>query len=131
MKKPNNNLLVILLITVIGLQTNVKAQVSSLGNGFPGGAADYVGWNATRLFPVTVAHKGNFPINFQTNGVQRMTIMNTTGFVGIGAAAPSQRLEIDAGNINIFTNTNAYMLGSQNILWHKGNPRNIFVGVGS
>jgi len=62
--------------------SSINAQVSTPFNfGFP---ANYVGWNAAQLFPVTVAHKGNLPINFQTNGTQRMTIMNTTGFVDIG-----------------------------------------------
>ncbi len=96
MKKQMKRMLALLLIA-IGLKTNVLAQVSSLGNGFPGAATDYCGWNATRLFPLTVAHKGNFPINFQTNGTQRMTIMNTTGFVGIGVTAPTELLHINDG----------------------------------
>lgn len=58
-----------------------------------------------------------------------MTINGTTGFVGIGTAAPTQKLEVETGNIHVFTPTNAYMLGSQNILWHKGEIRNLFVGV--
>jgi hypothetical protein len=60
------------------------------------------------------------PVDFRTNNTQRMRIDGTTGFVGIGTTAPTQRLEVDGGNINLFTTTNAYMLGSQNILWHKG-----------
>jgi hypothetical protein len=74
------------------------AQVSVLGNA--GAAGNYCGWNAAQAFPVDVAHKGNYPINFQTNAIQRMTIMNTTGFVGINIAAPNQLLTVDAGNIN-------------------------------
>lgn len=122
MKKLNNTLLVILFITLIGLQTNVTAQVTTLGNGFPGVATDYSGWNATRLFPFTVAHKGNFPINFQTNGIQRMTIRNGTGFVGIGLgfAAPNFLLDVNGGDINVNSANRGYRIASSYVLWHNG-----------
>ncbi len=81
------------LLVVLTVSKTSIAQVSSLGNGFPGGAADYVGWNATRLFPVTIAHKGNFPINFQTNNIQRMRI-TPTGLVGIGLTGPVSMLHV-------------------------------------
>lgn len=75
----------------------------------------------------------NSPIYFYTDGAQRMVLNGTTGatsgFLGLGTATPTQKLEVDAGNINVATPTNAYMLGSQNILWHKGEVRNLFVGV--
>lgn len=75
----------------------------------------------------------NSPIYFYTDGAQRMVLNGTSGatsgFLGLGTATPTQRLEVNAGNINIATNTNAYMLGSQNMLWHRGEIRNIFVGV--
>ena len=84
---------------IVMMNFNSYSQVSVLGNA--GAAGNYVGWNAAQLFPVTVSHKGNFPINFQTNGTQRMTIMNTTGFVGIGAGftAPKSYLHIDDNGI--------------------------------
>jgi hypothetical protein len=131
MKKLNNTLLVILFITLIGLQTNVTAQVTTLGNGFPGVATDYSGWNATRLFPFTVAHKGNFPINFQTNGIQRMTIRNGTGFVGIGLgfAAPNFLLDVNGGDINVNSANRGYRIASSYVLWHNGIASNIYVGV--
>ena len=54
--------------------SSINAQVSTPFNfGFP---ANYVGWNAAQLFPVTVAHKGNFPILFETNGINRMILDN-------------------------------------------------------
>jgi hypothetical protein len=95
MKKSNPKWLVLLVILIVGLNVNITAQVSQVGNGAPGIATDYCGWNATRPFPFTLAHKGNFPMNFQTNGVQRMTIMNNTGFVGIGLANPQFRLHLE------------------------------------
>ena len=115
----------------------VKAQVSTPFNfGFP---ANYVGWNAAQAFPLTIAHKGNQPLNFQTNGTQRMTILNTTGFVGIGGGFlnPLHLVDVRNGNINIGQGTGAniagspqsYMIGGQNILWHNGEVRNLFVGV--
>ena len=86
---------------VLLLEQNINAQVSTLGNaGFP---VDYVGWDVAQLFPLTVAHKGDFPINFQTNGTQRMTIMNTTGYVGIRTASPIFPLDVRADGANNVT----------------------------
>ncbi len=145
--KQSNKKILALSLALFGLMVNIKAQISSVGNGAPGAAADYCGWNATRLFPVRVEHKGNFPINFWTNGVQRMTILGglpggaTTGFVGVGNnfTTPLNLVDVRDGNINIgqgiagniAASPQSYMIGGQNILWHKGNPRNIFSGVGS
>lgn len=93
-------------------------------------AASFVGSTDAAL-PFNIKTTFAQPVNFFTANTQRMVISGTTGFVGVGTtAAPSQKFEVEAGNINLFTSTNAYMLGSQNILWHKGNARNIFVGVG-
>jgi hypothetical protein len=72
-----NLLSIIALLLTAG---TVNAQVSTPFNF--GVAANYVGWNAAQGFPLTIAHKGNQPLNFQTNGTQRMTILNTNGFVG-------------------------------------------------
>ena len=95
--------MIVLLVVLTILKTNVTAQVTTLGNGFPGVPTDYAGWDATRLFPLTVAHKGDFPINFQTNGTQRMTIMNTTGYVGIRTASPIFPLDVRADGANNVT----------------------------
>lgn len=87
----------LLIISIFIWSVNTTAQVSVPANaGIP---ANYVGWNALQAFPLTIAHKGNFPMNFQTNGVQRMTIMNTTGFVGIGQgfSAPQSLLHVNDG----------------------------------
>jgi hypothetical protein len=56
------------------LGTTVSAQVSTPTNGAPGNATHYLGWNATRMFPLTISHKGNFPINFETDGINRITM---------------------------------------------------------
>ena len=68
----------------------LKAQVTHLGNNL-GIPADYIGWDAAQLFPLTIQHLGTAPtqpINFLTGGTQRMIITNgtglTSGFVGIG-----------------------------------------------
>lgn len=135
------DLILISAVASFVIGTKVNAQVSSLGNGsplFP--PAPFVGWNGTGIGGArNLDIKNNYAaqdINFFTNtsgingsSTQVMTIKNTTGFVGIGTISPTQKLEVENGNINIFTNTNAFMLGSQNILWHKGEIRSIFVGV--
>jgi hypothetical protein len=82
------------------LGTTVNAQISQVGNGAPGAAADYVGWNATRPFALTVSHKGNFPINFETNSINRMTI-TPTGLVGIGQITPLSLLHINSNGNTI------------------------------
>ena len=68
-------------ITIIGIMVLFnfisQAQVSVLGNA--GAAGNYCGWNAAQAFPVRVEHKGNQPINFHTNGAQRMTILASAG----------------------------------------------------
>ncbi|MEY2830208.1 MAG: hypothetical protein RIQ33_2066 [Bacteroidota bacterium] len=58
-----------------------------------------------------------------------LELTSSSGDVGIGTAAPSQLLEVSGGNIHLFTPNTAYMLGSNNILWHNGTTSNIFVGV--
>jgi len=127
MKKSNKWTAVILFILLSNFI--IKAQVSVLGNA--GVATDYDGWNATRLFPLTVAHKGDFPINFQTNGTQRMTIMNTTGYVGIGLPAPLYPLDVQ-DNINVNTTgfLNGYRINGFTVLQTPA-LENVFVGRGS
>jgi len=70
---------------IVMMNFNSYSQVSVLGNA--GAVGNYVGWNAAQLFPVTVAHKGNFPILFETNGINRMTIFGGTGGATAGRIA--------------------------------------------
>ena len=62
---------------IVMMNFNSYSQVSVLGNA--GAVGNYVGWNAAQPFPVTVAHKGNFPILFETNGINRMILDNGGG----------------------------------------------------
>ena len=97
----------IVLIAVITLSKfNAYAQVSVPSNaGLP---ANYVGWNAAQLFPLIIQHKGAQPINFWTNNIHRMTILDGTGgassgFVGIGNGFtdPKSRLHLHQLGNNI------------------------------
>jgi hypothetical protein len=130
----------------------VTAQVTSPTNNtiLP---PQYVGWSGLTATVKPLDLKNGFnnqPINFFTNNsgtngvgnaVQRMTISGTTGFVGVGNnfTTPLNLVDVRDGNINIgqgiagnvAASPQSYMIGGQNILWHKGNPRNIFAGVGS
>ena len=124
---------------VLFAMRNIHAQVSTPFNF--GIAANYVGWNAAQGFPLTVAHKGNFPINFQTSSVQRMTIRGqvgpTQGYVGIGTnfLTPTHLLDVRNGDINcgngLAASPQGYMIGDNYVLRHSGNIQNIFVGVGA
>ena len=129
--KQSNKKILALLLALIGSIANIEAQVTIVGNGAPGVPTDYAGWDATRLFPLTVAHKGDFPINFQTNGTQRMTIMNTTGYVGIGLPAPLYPLDVQ-DNINVNTTgfLNGYRINGFTVLQTPA-LENVFVGRGS
>lgn len=81
------------------------------------------------------------PVDFRTNNTQRMRIDATTGFVGVGNnfTTPLNLVDVRDGNINIgqgiagnvAASQQSYMIGGNNILWHKGEVRNLFVGVGS
>lgn len=86
---------------IIGLiiTTQVNAQISYTSNSF-GTATDYVGWDNTNNFPLEIRHNGNQPIDFYTNGIQRMRIASGTGalggYIGIGITTPSAPLHIKA-----------------------------------
>ncbi|HXH19674.1 MAG TPA: hypothetical protein VNJ07_11395, partial [Chitinophagales bacterium] len=89
-------------VLVIGMITaaNVYAQVSTPAN-IPSTTLDYVGWNVLQTLPLNIKHEAALPINFYTNAGlqtflnQRMTILGSTGHVGIGTAAPKERLEVN------------------------------------
>ena len=71
------------------------------------------------------------PITSGTVGTERMRILSN-GQVGIGTPTPflGMMLEVN-GNINTSNPTNGYNIGGEYVLRHKGNPQNIFVGVGA
>jgi trimeric autotransporter adhesin len=135
MKTATKLLIATLALVFLYKKTNAQSTQSGLGvighSNLGGVATHYIGWDAASTIPLSLEHRGNFPINFQTNGVQRMTIMNTTGFVGINIVAPNQLLTVDAGNININTTSNGYMIGNTMTLWRgsAGSGTNIFVGA--
>lgn len=72
----------------------------------------------------------NWDLQFITSGNPNMTIKYVSGFVGIGTPTPSYQLDV-AGDINIGTATNCFMIGGNKILWHNNIPTNIYVGVGA
>jgi len=73
----------------------------------------------------------NAAVRFQTNGFQRMTIMNTTGFVGIGTTAPAFRLDAnDDINVNTNIHNRAYRINGFPVLQIFG-TNNVFVGRGA
>ena len=67
-------------LALVFLQNRTNAQstqtgLGALGHLNGGGVANYyVGWNAASTIPLSIEHRGNFPINFSTNNFQRMTI---------------------------------------------------------
>lgn len=87
-----------LLFATSIMVVSANAQVSTaFNNGLP---AHYVGWDNTNLFPLQIRHNGNQPIDFYTNGIQRMRIASGTGalggYIGIGITTPSAPLHIKA-----------------------------------
>lgn len=76
--------------------SSVNAQVSVPANS--GSITNFVGWNSGQIFPLQIRHDADQPINFYTNGFQRMTITGgsslISGFVGMGIASPVDRLHV-------------------------------------
>jgi hypothetical protein len=59
-----------------------------------------------------------------------------TDKLGLGITTPSYRLEVSGDDISIYTDTKGYRLGgstlaSNYVLWHNGDERDIYVGVGA
>ncbi len=59
-----------------------------------------------------LGESGNNPLNMYTNNTLKLIL--TAG-----------------GDLNINTSTNGYQINANTVLWHKGHPENIFVGVGA
>lgn len=58
--------------------------------------------------------------------------LNSTGGVAIsGATAPVTGLNVNTGNINLSSATNAYQINGVNVLGHNNVTTNMFVGVGA
>jgi hypothetical protein len=111
--------LVIIIFALI-VSANAFSQASNAINSSVGAA--YLGF----------FNAGDLP--FKMVGTQYMLLDNTAnpGYFGIGTAfSPNFKLDVDQGDININTATNAYRINGNAVLWHKVNPTNIFVGVGS
>ncbi len=74
------------------------AQVTQLNNIRPSGPA-FNGWDGTGFNPGSLQIRNNFDdiIEFHTNNLLRITILGgpiTNGFVGIGTAFPTRRLNV-------------------------------------
>jgi len=139
MKKLNQ---VVAIIGIVMLSNfKVNAQVSILGNS--GSSSDYVGWNSSQGFPLTIAQKNiGSPqnINLWTNGSQKMTILGSSGsddgYMGIGITTPAYKLDVN-GDINIpfassFSST--YKMGGLDVLRHcnvGGTPNSLYIGIGA
>jgi hypothetical protein len=57
-----------------------------------------------------LASRGTGNLNYSTNGLQRMIILGSNGFVGIGTTNPLNKLHIAAGNIEISDNGDNVLL---------------------
>ena len=88
---------------------------------------DYVGWANSVTFDLNINHKGNYNINFLTNGSQKMMI-NAGGNVSINNTNNTYKLDV-SGDINI-ASTQVYRIGTNHVLSNAG-TNNLFVGVGS
>jgi hypothetical protein len=107
------------------------AQVSVPTNSAPGAATNYVGWDATRLFPLTVSHKGNFPINFETNGTERMRL-TPTGELGVGTSTPASLLHLTSTSSgNLFRTNGPNNVTNQWQLFTNNQKFRVFVPANS
>ena len=141
--------ILLLFCSAITINGFSQSDVSGPGVGHRRAAGRFVGWSPGLLSVAgSLDVKNEFVnehINFFAGGstaaFQRMTILGTTGFVGVGNnfTTPLNLVDVRDGNINIgqgiagniAASPQSYMIGGQNILWHKGDVRNLFVGVGS
>jgi hypothetical protein len=89
--------------------TTVNAQVTTPTNVSPVGGTPFVGWSGAGPGgprDLDVRNNYNRPVNFFTNGVQRMTIVGNTGWVGIGITTPTSVLHINKTNTGEMIRTN-------------------------
>ena len=113
MKKITTIAVVVIALLLPSIQLNAQVTVATnFGN-----SGNYVGWNSAQAFPLKISHDGAQPINFWTNGSQRMTIL-ANGNVGIGITNPTSIFQV-AGLLN-FDNTNnntfwGYQTGNGNL----------------
>ncbi|HKR03787.1 MAG TPA: tail fiber domain-containing protein [Bacteroidia bacterium] len=113
--KKNFTICIMLVISVLwSIETN--AQSTAADNIWT--SVKFLGWGAT---------SGDLP--FKTNNTTRMTLQNTTGYLGIGTSfSPAYKLDVDNGDINLNTSTKGYRIGGDVILKTGGSNNNIFVG---
>ena len=69
------------LAFAMGILHVVQAQVSIESN-FPFSTSppDYVGWNGSTTIPLEVRHNGNQPIEWYTDSLRRMLLMETDSY---------------------------------------------------
>jgi hypothetical protein len=113
---------IIKIITAVMLINSINQLNAQADQAIPGLGHDntlfpgyYLGWSALTPFPLTIAHKGNLPMLFQTNSIQRMQInqnittattpaagnQNKDGFVGINTTDPWSRLHITSSGTGV------------------------------
>lgn len=51
--------------------------------------------------------------------------------VGVNTITPNDMLDVEGGDIDVNTGTRGYKIGNNYVLWHKGEIKNIYVGVGA
>ena len=104
MKKKISSKLKLLSFAIV-INHNLYAQVSVTPNSGATGS-QYVGWNATQTFPLTIKHEADYPINLQTNtgagGLAkiRMQISNTSINAPSGASFEVGRFQIRENPLN-------------------------------
>jgi hypothetical protein len=135
--KTQIKLLVIILANVFYSKIFSQVDQSGFTGHYRTNSAFYVGWDGINgsSGPLEIRNDWSDHINFYTNGSQRMTILGnntvtgtTAGNVGIGTTSPTQSLQVNGGNIDIYSSNNSYMIGGYPVLWCNQDPSNIFVG---
>ena len=120
---------------------DAQLQITNTSTGLAAGNGMLVGLfnNSNSAF---IANQQNDALYFSTNGaapgtVKMSILANGNTGIGVGFLNPLHLVDVRNGNINIGQGTGAnvagspqaYMIGGNNILWHNGEVRNLFVGV--